>query len=287
VAKGRVAHLRERVDKTVDWAMTTAWNPVVIARDVYERDREVSAGVLAGAIAFRLFVWLAAFVVVVVSILGFVAAAGHDAAADLGDGGVTSIAASQVATASSDAQSGRWFLLVVGLYALFSSSRTMVRTLWASSSIAAGVAITKAPLVKGVIAFNGLMLVMLGTTGGAARLRDATPGPGLIFVLAAIVVFVGIAWLGMRWLPGAALSPRDLLPGAVLLAVGFQVMHLVATLYLPSRLDNASATYGGLGVAIVLLLWLYFVGRLVMLAGVLNTVMLQRRGEPAPLAASP
>jgi uncharacterized BrkB/YihY/UPF0761 family membrane protein len=284
MAEGRIARLRGRVAELTERVTTTAWQPVVIARAVYERDREVSAGVLAGAIAFRLFVWLAAFTVVVVSVLGFIAAAGHDAAADLGNGGVTSIAADQVSTASDDAQGGRWFLLLVGLYALLSSSRTMVRTLWASSSIAAGLPQTKPPLLKGILAFNGLMLVAFFTTAGAARLRDATPGPGLIITLAAIGVFVGVAWLGMRWLPGADLSPRDVLPGAALLAVGLQIMHVVATVYLPSRLDKASATYGGLGVAIVILLWLYLFGRLMMLAGVLNTVLLQRRGEPAPLA---
>ena len=64
VADGRIARLRGRVTEGAEWAATTAWHPVVIARAAYERDRDIGGGLLAGAIAFRLFVWLAAFLVV-------------------------------------------------------------------------------------------------------------------------------------------------------------------------------------------------------------------------------
>jgi membrane protein len=88
-----------------------------------------------------------------------------------------------------------------------------------------------------------------------------------------VIVFVAVAWLTLRWLPGPERTATELLPGAVLLAVGLHVMHLVATLYLPGRLKRASDTYGTLGTAIVLLLWLYLIGRLLVAGGVLNAVM--------------
>ena len=43
----------------------------------------------------------------------------------------------QVSAAAADASKGRWLLLVAGLYALFSTSRSMVRSLWTSAQIAA------------------------------------------------------------------------------------------------------------------------------------------------------
>ena len=61
MAPGRIQRLRTRVTEATEWAMTTAWRPVVIARAAYERDRDIGGGLLAGALAFRLFVWLAAF----------------------------------------------------------------------------------------------------------------------------------------------------------------------------------------------------------------------------------
>ena len=49
---------------------------MVIARAVYARDRDISGGPLAGALAFRLFVRLAAFVAVLVAILRLMIAGG-------------------------------------------------------------------------------------------------------------------------------------------------------------------------------------------------------------------
>jgi uncharacterized BrkB/YihY/UPF0761 family membrane protein len=282
VTDGRIARLRKRVAEVVEWATTTAWRPVVIGRAAYEQDRDVGGGLLAGALAFRLFVWLAAFVVVIVAVLGFIDAAGGNAASTLSEGGITAIAASQVSEAASDARNGRWLLLAVGLYALFSTSRTMVRALWTSSQISAHLPVTKPPVIKGVLAYNGIMFLLFFTVGGAGRLRDATPGPGLLITVASVAVFVGLSWQALRWLPGPGLGPRDLLPGAILLAVGLQLMHLVGTLYLPGRIERASDTYGTLGTAVVLLLWLYLFGRLMIAGGVLNATMRRLREDAAP-----
>ncbi len=281
VADGRIARLRARVTEGVEWATTTAWRPVVVARAAYERDRDIGGGLLAGALAFRLFVWLAAFVVVIVAVLGFIDAAGGNAAAALSEGGITAIAASQISDAAADARKGRWLLLIGGLYALFSTSRTMVRSLWTSSQISAHLPVTKPPVIKGVLAYNGIMFLLFFTIGGAGRLRDATPGPGLLITIASVAVFVALSWQALRWLPGPDLGPRDLLPGAILLAVGLQLMHLVGTLYLPGRIQRASDTYGTLGSAIVLLLWLYLFGRLMIAGGVLNVTMRQLREDAA------
>ncbi|HEY8060916.1 MAG TPA: YhjD/YihY/BrkB family envelope integrity protein [Acidimicrobiales bacterium] len=287
MADGRIARLRGRVTDGAEWAATTAWHPVVIARAAYERDRDIGGGLLAGAIAFRVFVWLAAFLLVGVSVLGFIDAAGADAAATLRDGGITAIAASEIAQAASDARRSRWLLLLAGLYALFSTSRTMVRALWTASAIAARRPITKPPIIKGVLAYNALILVLMATVSGAARLRDATPGPGLTITFASIAVFLGVTWLALRWLPGPEVEARELLPGAILLAVGLDAMHLVSTLYLPHRLERASETYGALGTAIVLLLWLYLFGRLIVAGGVLNATMREVREERDAQEAAP
>jgi uncharacterized BrkB/YihY/UPF0761 family membrane protein len=215
-------------------------------------------------------------------VLGFINAAGGDPAAALGDGGITAIAASQIQQTASEARKGRWLLLTGGLYALFSTSRTMVRAMWTSSQISARLPVTRPPVVKGVLAYNGMMLALFGTVGVAGKLRDATPGPGLLITVASVGIFVAITWQALRWLPGPGREPLDLLPGAILLAVGLQVMHLVSTLYLPGRIERASDTYGTLGTAIVLLLWLYLFGRLMIAGGILNVTMRQLREDAEP-----
>src|SRR5262245_51154181 len=60
--------------------VTTTWDAVLAARpripaldaafEVGERDRDVAGGLLAGAVAFRLFLWLVPFAVVAVTVLG-------------------------------------------------------------------------------------------------------------------------------------------------------------------------------------------------------------------------
>ena len=74
----------------------------------------------------------------------------------------------------------------------------------------------------------------------------------------------------MRHLPHRADSWRAHLPGALLLAVGFQVLQLVVVLYLAPKLGRSSQLYGSLGAATVILLWLYLMARLIVAAAFLN-----------------
>jgi hypothetical protein len=71
------------------------------------------------------------------------------------------------------------------------------------------------------------------------------------------------------------------MPGAVLVAVGVLCLQ-IATFYFTRELERNSSLYGALGVAIVLLVWLYFAGRLIVAAAMLNErVRFRRTGERA------
>jgi uncharacterized BrkB/YihY/UPF0761 family membrane protein len=65
-----------------------------------------------------------------------------------------------------------------------------------------------------------------------------------------------------------------LLPGAALVGVGIQVMHLVTVFYLAPKIVSSSNLYGSLGAAATLLLAVYLVSRLVLGAAVLNVAVL-------------
>lgn len=78
--------------------------------------------------------------------------------------------------------------------------------------------------------------------------------------------------------PYERLSWREILPGALVAAVLFQIGKTVFVLYLDYA-GNLKAVYGSLTSVIVLLLWLYFSGR-VLLFGV--EVIAARRGHAAP-----
>lgn len=277
--KATVARRRRQVEELVERVATTAWTPVVIARDAWSRDRDIGGAVLAGAIAFRVFVWLLAFTLLSVAGLGFMAAAGSDPAEGASDLGITAFAASSVTKAAGDVQRSRWVLLALGLWALYSASKNALRSMWVTSALVWRVPMTKPPTVAGVLGYNAVFFTMVITTAGASRLRDATPGPGLLITLAVVVIFALIMWAGLNRLPRPDLPFTAVLPGAAVLALGFQVMHLISIFYLPHMIESSSQTYGSLGISVAMLLWLYVFGRLVVFAGVLNATLWERYNE--------
>lgn len=267
---------RVQVEALLELAATTAWTPVVLAREAYQRDRDVGGAVLAGAIAFRVFVWLLAASLVAVAGLGFLAAAGESSSEVTTDLGVTAFAASSVAQAASDVQRSRWILLALGLWALYSASKHALRSMWVTSALVWRVPMTKPPTVAGVAGYNVVFLSLVATTAAANRLRDLLPGPGLGITLAVVLIFGLLMWGGLLGLPRPDLPYTAVLPGATVLALGLQAMHLISIFYLPHAVENSSETYGSLGIAVAMLLWLYFYGRLIVFAGVLNATLWER-----------
>jgi uncharacterized BrkB/YihY/UPF0761 family membrane protein len=63
---------------------------------------------------------------------------------------------------------------------------------------------------------------------------------------------------------------KTMIPGAVLVGVGFALLQALTANLLGPKLSKDSSLYGSLGVAFVILGWLYLVGRLLVAAPLLN-----------------
>ena len=63
-----------------------------------------------------------------------------------------------------------------------------------------------------------------------------------------------------------------MLPGALLVGMGLAAMNTAGTVYLPHRIQHASAMYGTLGVAAAILIWLFVFGQLLVCAALVNAV---------------
>jgi uncharacterized BrkB/YihY/UPF0761 family membrane protein len=247
--------------------------------DLLERDRGLAASVLAGGIAFRLFLWLLPLALLLGGVLGFTSSdSSQDIAQKLG---LTATAADAVGQAVQEAGAGRWALLLIGVSALLWTSSRSVLAVRRVYALVWGVPPSRAgnPF-KEAVAFSGACLLLLAIPAGAARLRDVAAGPGIVAALLAPAGFFGI-WLWISaFLPHRDAPLRALVPGAVLAALAMQVIHVFAAFYIAAKLERASALYGGLGLAATLLFILYVVGRVVVSSAVLNAE-LWRRGWPA------
>ena len=248
--------------------------------ELVERDRRLAASVLAGGIAFRLFFWLLPLALILGGVLGFTSSG---AAEDLADSfGLTASAAEGVGEAVQATGRGRWALLLIGIGALLWTSSRSVIALRRVFALVWGVPPSRGgnPLIE-ALAFSGVCAVLLAIPGTTAWLREISPGPGIVLAVLAVAAFFGI-WLWVSTLlPHGDAPLRALVPGAILMAVGAQIVHLFTVFYVAVKLERSSALYGGLGTAATFLFVLYVVGRLVIASPMLNAELWRRRSAEA------
>src|SRR5215475_2302075 len=93
-----------------------------------DRDSEVGGGIIAGALAYRLFIWLLPLALVVVAGLGIAADSRSESPRDAaGEVGMQGLVSSSIATAADSPK--RWYALVVGIPVLIWATRSVLRVL--------------------------------------------------------------------------------------------------------------------------------------------------------------
>ena len=95
--------------------------------------------------------------------------------------------------------------------------------------------------------------------------------PVMIFV-----VFMLLYWIA----PNRKLYLKSVIPGAIFATLGWIIVSLGFSIYV-SSFANYSATYGSIGGIIVLMMWLYFSGTILMVGGQINAVMQERKEKLA------
>ena len=98
-------------------------------------------------------------------------------------------------------------------------------------------------------------------------IRWITP-PALIFI-----VLTAMYWIVPNTDP--RLTILSVFPGAVFATIGWLILTYGFSFYI-SNFGNYSATYGSIGGVIILMLWLYFTGMILIFGGVLNATMQKR-----------
>jgi uncharacterized BrkB/YihY/UPF0761 family membrane protein len=245
---------------------------------VQHHDRTVGGNLLACAIAYRLFLWLLPLALVIAAVLGFIESSESGATEELGtDLALGRSVVTVVADAAQQAERSRWVILVMALVAMYSAGAAGAKTLTAVHGLVWGMPVRqprRGPV--GSATFTGAALATILLATGAQYLRREAPGLGLTAMLVIVVVY-SAAWVGVSTvLPHGDAPWARLVPGALLLGVGTQLLHLVTVYYLAGKIHSASELYGGLGVAATVLLGLYLLARLIVAAAVMNATLAER-----------
>ncbi len=252
------------------------------ALGAFERDVAAGGGVLAGAVAFRVFLFMIPYVFLLVVIFGLGASAASEDPGSLArDAGIGGLAAKAFAGIGDLSTGQRIVSFFVAGFALLLATRALLKVL---RIVHALVWHTDPGKPKSATRAAGA-LVLLVTVGLAiSALIGKVRTTSLLVGLLATVLFVLIpvaAWIFVSWhMPRAPDMPwTALLPGAVVFGVGLEVLHLVTVYWIANQIEHKTDTYGAIGFALALLLWAYLLGRLITSAAVVNATLWTRDVE--------
>jgi uncharacterized BrkB/YihY/UPF0761 family membrane protein len=250
--------------------------------EMADRDGEVGGGIIAGALAYRLFIWLLPLALVAVAGLGIAADAGSEspeqAAKSVGIEGLVSSSISNAADSPN-----RWYALLIGIPVLIWATRSVLRVLIGAHRLIWTDARKAAPKPK-LIPTLLLLGVFLGfgvVSGVASAVRAWSSGPGVVVTLVAVLFYAGL-WLFVSVrLPHRGTHWTALVPGAIVFGLGIEVLQVVVAYFITPYAIAKQGTYGALGVAAGLLVGLFLVSRLIVAAAVVNATLWERQARTA------
>ena len=153
--------------------------------------------------------------------------------------------------------------------------------------IAIGLTVTLAVLVVG-----GTVLIMFGDRfaewlGGALGLGSAFT---MAWKILDYIIGLGLLFLGIQLIyyfgPNVKQEWSWITPGAIFAVAALILSSLAFSLYLRYAPDY-SATYGSLGAVIILMLWLYIMGLVLLIGGEINSEIAHAEGKPTNESKKP
>ncbi len=251
-----------------------------IATQAVRRHVSANGSMVAGYLAYRLFLLLLPLGLIIVALAGFDQSGSQEAGERLRLGRAIT---QSIAQAGHDAERSRLPLLLTGLFSFAIAAWGLLGALQYSSAVAWEIPTRKFPgKSRAFLRLAGSLLLF----GGVLYVSMAVRRAGLVAGMAgfgANALGVAVGLLGLAWiLPRRSKEWFWLLPGVAVSSAGYLALQLFATFYLPERLSNASETYGAMGIALTVLAYLFVVGVLLWLMMLVNAVVWQQRRDDPP-----
>lgn len=241
-----------------------------------KRFGEIGGTALANGIALQTFLSLFPLILVAIAVVGYLAAGDDTFASDVisnfsltADDSITETITTAIDTAAENKEA-------TGVFAL-------AGMLWSGLNVVTAIqrSIDSAWQTKGkglknkLLALGWLLGAVVIFTGSFALAAIINFLPGWFAPLSILLGFAvnfGLFLWTFVALGRLHLGVKTMVPGAVLCAVGLEVLKLVGAVYVPRLVASSSALYGPLGIVIAILGWLAFFGRLIVYGAVANVI---------------
>jgi uncharacterized BrkB/YihY/UPF0761 family membrane protein len=252
---------------------------IAVSLRAVERNQRVAATVLAGGLAYKLFLWLLPFGLIIGGALGLMNA--HSTEDAVSNGGLPAAISNAVGDASRSTQSDSWWLLLVGGSALLWSGYTGAKAVQLIHALIWDQTPPRTKPLLGSLVFTGTACAVWAGIAATWWWRDET-GRGLLVAALTIAPFAALwLWISLL-LPHRDAPWRSLIPGALLVGIGLPVLHGLIVAFLVPQLQKAQELYGVLGAATTFIFFIYLVALLVVLGAVLNSSLHDELSRPAP-----
>jgi len=187
--------------------------------------------------------------------------------------------------------------LAIGLVLTFLGTRGVAGAVQNAFNTAWGVPIARRPGFPWNALRSVAMIVVVGTgiiattllsglAGGAAASVLSGPGAYVGAIAVSLLLNIGLFWFGFRLATASEVKRNELLLGAVLAAIIWQILQLLGGYLVSHDLSKSNSLYGVFGVVLGLLAWLYLQAEFTLYA-VEAAVVKSRRLWPRTLVPPP
>lgn len=243
---------------------------------IQDRFGEVQGDPLANGIALQIFLSLIPLLLVAIAVVGFIAGGDATFTGDVIDflglppGGE---AADGLATMIENAEESRQAASIIGVagllwrgLAVVAAVQRAIDNVWQTRSEGFK------DKARAVLWLLGAAVIFTASFAVTTVLNFLPGFLAPLSILLGLAVNLGLFLWTFSELGRLPVGWRALLPGALVCAIGFEILKVVGAIYVPQLVANSSALYGSLGIVIALLAWLAFFGRLLVYGAVINVL---------------